>query len=298
MSPDYITKQGEKNCEQTYQTNCWFWRHSLQTLKLQLKKTWFASGSASLFHCGTTIPLQHGCCCPAIGVETRVSFLSGWATFRDKTALKFSALKRCDDSWRLDIGGLVGIDSDDIFGYIWHVFQDYPNMVFSKWRTPWCSTVKKKKVTPSPQKSSGKSFSGSVLLMNGILFPLDHPIFQILQNTILFCREAIDFRHFRPQMLRHCLGKYKTRNPFAQKPPQWTAHRKTFQMQRTCRFKGAMESLENCSMWKYRMSWRFHVFRLFQKTRSWFELPSDPLFRMNSKLENQKKSLWTLLNFF
>lgn len=102
MCPKYITKQGEKNCEQTYQTNSVFWRHSLQTLKLQLKKTWFASGSASLFHCGTTIPLQHGCCCPAIGVETRVSFLTGWATFRDKTALKISALKRCDDSWRLD----------------------------------------------------------------------------------------------------------------------------------------------------------------------------------------------------
>lgn len=113
-----------------------------------------------------------------------------------------------------------------------------------------------------------------------------------------FRREAIDFRHFRPQMLRHCLGKYKTRNPFAQKPPQWTAHRKTFQMQRTCRFKGAMESLENCSMWKYRMSWRFHAFRLFQKTRSWFELPSDPLFGWIPNWKIKKKSLWTLLNFF
>lgn len=116
MSPDYITKQGWTPVNKHINKNSWFWRHSLQTLKLQKTKTWFASGSASLLHCGTTIPLQHGCCCPAIGVETCLGFLTGWATFRDKPAVKTSALKRCDDSWWLDIGGLFGIDSGDIFG--------------------------------------------------------------------------------------------------------------------------------------------------------------------------------------
>ena len=48
-------------------------------------------------------------------------FFNWMGDVQRQTAQKISALKRCDDSWRLDIGGLVGIDSDDIFGYIWHV---------------------------------------------------------------------------------------------------------------------------------------------------------------------------------
>lgn len=61
-----------------------------------------------------------------------------------------------------------------------------------------------------------------------------------------------------------------------------------------------MESLENCSMRKYRMSWRFHVLRLFQKTRSWFELPSDPLqdeFQTGKSNNFPFENFWTFFLF-
>lgn len=45
-----------------------------------------------------------------------------------------------------------------------------------------------------PQKSSTKIIFPKRPPHVGILFPLDHPIFQIQKNTIHFCREAIDFR--------------------------------------------------------------------------------------------------------
>lgn len=151
----------------------------------------------------------------------------------------------------------------------------------------------KKEGCSFPQKSSGKSFSGSVLLMWESFFRWTTQYSKSKKIRFISVGKPL----ISGPKLRHCPGKCKTRNPFAHFPPQWTPHRKTIP-----NAKNNPDLRVQWNLWKTARCGntgchgKFHVLRFFQKTRSWFELPSDPSSGWIPNWKIKKTSLLTLLN--